>query len=163
VAYQPNPFVNPDKRDIDLPGGCKDLNEVLEKGTTVQPTLSLRRYTGTIWSLKDMLYQFDKEKCSDERLTIRHPNSGVLLILSRAEGSYKLVIRLHREETRLRDTIIEIFGEATLKENAEAPRSARTILIPLSRLWDEVAQTLGDLLIRGYGLPDGANLVFEYY
>jgi hypothetical protein len=29
--YQPNPFVNPNKRGVELPVGCKDLKDVLAK------------------------------------------------------------------------------------------------------------------------------------
>jgi hypothetical protein len=29
MAYQPNPFVNPNRRGVELPAGCKDLNDVL--------------------------------------------------------------------------------------------------------------------------------------
>jgi len=31
MAYQPNDFVNPYQRGVELPAGCKDLNEALEK------------------------------------------------------------------------------------------------------------------------------------
>jgi hypothetical protein len=31
VSYQPNPFVNPHNRGVELSAGCKDLMDVLKK------------------------------------------------------------------------------------------------------------------------------------
>jgi hypothetical protein len=31
MGYQPNDFVNPNQRGVELPAGCKDLTEVLKK------------------------------------------------------------------------------------------------------------------------------------
>jgi len=122
-----------------------------------------RIHAGTVWSLREKLYEFDKDKAQRQSLAVRHSKCGILLILSRVGHRYRLTLQLREKETAVRDAIIELFGKSVLAEKAGVWKQARTIHIPLSDRWDEVAQALNDLLIRGYGLPDGASLVFESY
>ena len=79
MAWQPNPFVDPNQRGFELPAGCKDLHDVLGR-----------------------------------------VGAGQLTAPSRAEAG----------------------GIGTVNLNA--------------------AQGVIDLLIRGYGLPENARLLFHY-
>ena len=75
---------------------------------------------------------------------------GALLILSYVESRFELTLLLHQGSAFLEEALAELFGEL------------RTLRIPLPDFWDDAAQRVIDLLIRGYGLTEGARLLFHY-
>ena len=87
---------------------------------------------------------------------------GALLIISYREGGFRLTLLLHRGSAFLEEAIVELFGEAALAKSSRTDDELQTIHIPLPDFWDDAAQGVIDLLIRGYGLPENAPLLFHY-
>jgi len=83
-------------------------------------------------------------------------------MLSYNEIRFDLALLLHRGSIFLEETIVELFGAKVLVEGSGKDEELRTVHIPLPEFWDDAAQCVVDLLIRGFGLTENARLFFHY-
>src|SRR5258708_5746417 len=153
MAYQPNPFVDPNQRGVELPAGCKDLHDMLARVGGVQLRGPSRVQAGRISATRYYLAPLYQAKSEGVALVIMSLERGALLTVSCRDGRFELTLPLRGGSVFLREAIVEIFGEAALAANARADDEMRAIHIQLPDFWDDAAQRLIDLLIRGYGLP----------
>jgi len=161
MPYQANPFVNPNERGFELPFGCKNLNDLLARVGQGRFAPHSGVQAGGIHSIRDYLYDLYKAKSPRLVLVVIHSERGALLLLSYAEGKFKLTLLVHRGSAFLEEAIVELFGNATSTEGSDA-EELRTVNIQLPDFWDDAAQCVIDLLIRGYGVSDHARLLFHY-
>lgn len=158
MAYQPNDFVNPDQRGVELPAGCKDLNEMLQKmgmqNRMARPILPLGRGT-----LKDLPKYVEKLYMEHYGLslgvTIRAAEA-ILWLHNRYAGP-KLSFLLQEQQTTLVPIFQDLFGNLGVVQ--EAGRE-KLVTVPLPHLWLEAAQTV-ERVIRGYGAEEDTDLLFH--
>ena len=162
MTYQPNPFVNPNQRGVELPAGCKDLNDVLARVGHVQFAAPGRVEAGRTSAIRSYLGRLYEAKSPGLVLVVIHSERGVLLILSSEEDGFKLTLLLHQGSNFLEEAIVELFGESALAAGSDKIDELQTVHIRLPESWDDAAQRVIDLLIRGYGLPEDARLLFHY-
>ena len=131
MAYQPNPFVDPNHRGFELPAGCKDLHDLLVKmgrGELRVPSRVLAGRIGTIRTYVAPLYEAKSQRVA---LVIMNSERGALLIISYREGRFKLILLLHKGSAFLEQAIIELFGEAALATSSRTDDELKTVHIPL--------------------------------
>jgi hypothetical protein len=162
MAYQPNPFVNPQQRGFELPACCKDLNDVLARVGQGPFTMPPRVEGGGVSELRSYVGQLYEAKSPRLVLVVMNSERGALLILAYSEIRFELTLLLHRESAFLEETLVELFGVEALITGSEENEELRTVHIPLPDFWDDAAQAVIDLLIRGYGLTENARLLFHY-
>jgi len=162
MAWQPNPFVDPNQRGFELPAGCKDLHDVLARVGAGQLTAPSRVEAGAIGTVRSYVAPLYQAKSQRVALVVMNSERGALLIMSYRDGGFKLTLLLHRGSAFLEEAIVELFGEAALAKSSRTDDELQTIHIPLPDFWDDAAQGVIDLLIRGYGLPENAPLLFHY-
>jgi len=160
MAYQPNPFVDPNKRGVELPAGCKDLNDVLAKAGMGEGQFAMpsRVQRSTVGRVRDFVSQLYETKRVGQMLVVVAPGRDVLLILSRAEEGFELTLLLHRRDAFVEEAVGGIFGESVVAQIREQKDELRTVRLGLPDWWDDAAQIVVDLLIRGYGMTDSAQV-----
>lgn len=156
-----NPFVNPNQRGFELPFGCKNLNDVLARVGQGQFAPHSGVQDGNIGSIRSYLSHLYEAKSPRLVLVIMHAERGALLILSYAAGGFKLTLLLHRGSTFLEEALSELFGQKALTIGGDT-EEFREVNIQLPDFWDDAAQAVIDLLVRGYGVSDHARLLFHY-
>src|SRR5438128_11799207 len=130
MAYQPNPFVNPNQRGVDLPPGCKDLNDVLTRaGMEAQCVIPSRVETGGLSEVRSYVCRLYQAKSRRQVLLVIHSASGAWLVLSYVEGGFRLSLLLHRGSSFLEEAIVELFGREALPA-ATSGDFLRTVHVP---------------------------------
>ena len=160
MAYQPNDFVNPNQRGVQLPAGCKDLHELLKmmgaQKRRAQLILPLKR-----GSLKDL-------PIFVQRLYMEHYGMSLYVTIRAAKailwienhhGGCTLKFLLRKKHTILATVAQNLFGNVGFDE--ETKERVRLIQAPLPHLWLEAAQIV-ESVIRGYDAPDNADLLFHF-
>ena len=150
MSYQPNDFVNPHHRGMELPAGCKDLYEVLQKlgahKQTARPIFPLRH-----GSLKDVPRYV-------QEVYLMHYGSSLAVIVRAAEAilwvhnrhtGCRLNFMLRNQHTNLAQVVRDLFGSGGFHE--EASEKLSLIKAPLPHLWLDAAQIVQSV-IRGYGV-----------
>ena len=159
---QPNPFVNPHQRGFELPAGCKDLNDVLASVGQGQVVPTNRVEAGGINAIRSYLGRLYEARSPRLVLVVMNSERGAVLMVAYVGIRFELSLLLHRGSTFLEEAILELFGEAPLLKASEKNEELPTVHIPLPDFSEDAAQRLIDLLIRGYGLTDGARLLFHF-
>jgi hypothetical protein len=160
MAYQPNDFLNPHHRSVELPAGCKDLNQFLLKNTgggtqIARPVFPLRR-----GSLKDvpryMQIVYMEHYGLSLAVMVRAANA-ILWVHNRYDGC-RLAFVLRKQHIVLEPIVQDIFANAGFHQ--ETSEDMKLITAPLPYLWLEAAQIV-ESVIRGYGALDNADLLFH--
>jgi hypothetical protein len=160
MAYQPNDFVNPHHRSVELPAGCKDLNQLLLQNTggrkqIARPVFPLRR-----GSLKDVprYVQVVYMEHYEVSLAVMVRAANAILWVHNCYDGCRLAFVLRKQDTMLEPIVQDLFGSAGFHE--EASEDMKLITAPLPHLWLEGAQIV-ESVIRGYGALDTADLLFH--
>jgi hypothetical protein len=162
MTYQPNPIVDPARRGFEMPAGCKDLHQMLTRVPGGQLGAPSRVKAGTTGTVRSYVAPLDEAKSQCVARAVMNFESGALLTISRRESGFDLTLLLHKGSAFLQEAIVELFGEAILASSGRTDDELQTVHIPLPDSWDDAAQRLIDLLIRGFGLPENARLLFHY-
>lgn len=160
MAYQPNDFVNPDHRGVELPPGCKDLNEFLVKNTggrkqMARPVLPLRR--GSLRDVPMYVQMVYMEHYGLSLAVMVRAANAILWVHNRYDGS-RLAFVLRKEHTMLEPIVQDLFGGVGFHQ--EPGENMKLFTVPLPHLWLEAAQIV-ESVIRGYGAQDNADLLFH--
>ena len=160
MAYQPNDFVNPNQRGVELPAGCKDLYEMLQKMGTqkrmARPIFPLER-----GSVKDVPRYV-------QRLYMEHYGLSLGVTIKAAEATLcvhnrysgpKLSFLVREQHTTLVPVIQDLFGNAGFHQ--ETRGKMKLFTAPLPHLWLEAAQIV-EKVICGYGAKEDAELLFHF-
>jgi len=160
VLYQPNDFVNPNQRGVDLPAGCKDLNELLQK-MGAQKRIAQSIFPAKHGNLKDIPMYL-------QRLYMEHYGLSLVVTIRAAEsilwvhnryGGCRLTFQLRKKHTMLVPVIQELFGNVKFDE--EVREEMKLITAPLPGLWLEAAQIV-ERVIRGYDAAENVELLFQF-
>jgi hypothetical protein len=160
MAYQPNDFVNPHHRGVELPAGCKDLNEFLMKNTggrkaIARPVFPLRR--GSLKDVPKYVQVVYVEHYGLSLAVMVRAANAILWVHNRYDGS-RLAFVVRKQHTMLEPIVKNLFGSGGFHE--EASQNMKLITGPLPHLWLEAAQIV-ESVIRGYGAQDNADLLFH--
>jgi hypothetical protein len=151
---QPNPFVNPNSRDVQLPDGCKDLLEVLLKA----PGKS-GHAAGAFATLKIEVRLFYQSKLNAV-LNVGIMKSDTCLLLSQVQGEFILTLAVRKEDRRLKDAFARLFGQQKVVSEISG-HDLKVVDLRLPAWWEEAGQKIMELLIHGHGLTDPSRLWFH--
>jgi len=161
MSYQPNPFVDPTQRGFELPFGCKNLNDLPAKvGQRLLPAPAGVQ-AGGMSAIRSHIGYLYEVKSPGLVLVVTYSERGALFLLSYAQERFRLTLLLHRGSTFLEEAIVELFGDDTLETGGKI-EELQTLYLPLPNFWGDAAQRVIDLLIRGYGVPEHARLLFHF-
>jgi hypothetical protein len=160
MAYQPNDFVNPHRRSVELPLECKDLNEFFLKNTggpkpIARPVFPLRR--GSLKDVPGYVQEVYMEHYGLSLAVMIRAANAILWVHSRYDGS-RLAFVFRKQHPLLEPIVQDLSGNAGFHE--EAGEDLKLITVPLPHLWLEAAQIV-ERVIRGYGAHDNADLLFH--
>ncbi len=160
MAYQPNEFVDPDQRGVELPAGCKDLHEFLQKMAAqklrAQSIFPLER--GSLKDIPIFLQRLYMEHYGMSLFVTIRAAKAILLIENRHCGC-RLSFLLRKQQPMLAPVVQELFGNTGIEE--EARDGVRLVRAPLPPLWLEGAQIV-ESVIRAYSAADNADLLFQF-
>jgi len=159
MVYQPNEFVNPNQRGVELPAGCKDLHELLQKTTqkpTARPIFGVKR--GSLKDVPNYVQRVYMEPYGLSLVVTIRAAEAILLVHNRHTGCS--LTFLAREQHKLLAPVIHDFsGKVGFREEGKA--GLKLISAPLPHLWLEAAQIVENV-IRGYDIPLNSDLLFYF-
>jgi hypothetical protein len=161
-----NPFVDTQKRSIELPFGCKELADVLGK-TNREPDSKHR------WKLLNGLQETERylaglllkpETLSYLDINLTHtphrlqllPVRGQLCILLSVDGTDKG--RLSRIRRFFRDAEISPVVDAIRSVSVVSETSSRILIYPLPVVAPDAAELITQVIREGFGIADDAPL-----
>lgn len=160
MSYQPNDFVNPYQRSVQLPAECKDLNDVLQKmGAQKRPARPI--FPVRHGSLADIPRYV-------QEVYMEHPGLSLAVTIRAAQtvlwvhnrrGGCRLSFLQRKQHTKLGPVVQGLFGNIGLNE--EANEDLKLMTAPLPHLWLEAAQIVQSI-IRGYDVPENTDLLFHF-
>lgn len=161
MSYQPNDFVNPHLRGVELPAGCKDLNELLPtmraQNQVEQPIFPLRR--GDLKDVPRYVQRVYMESYGMSLVVMLRAAEGILCIHNRS-GGCTLTFPIRNQDTMLAPVVQDLlFGNVRLHEGVR--EKMKMVTAPLPHLWLEAAQIV-ERVIRGYGAAENAALLFYF-
>ncbi len=174
-----NQFVNPKKRGVELPEGCKDLINVIRQPWQIQPAgpTKFERFTQPDYSVGT----FEHMEFQVSRLFISTAQTRFLSILCCEGDERKVVISLIFRNGTLGVTLV--LGEKDLgRESAiralfaasgaqptmdtvssTAGGASRLLRFPLPTSAPSAALMIADAFRKGFGLRESSKLFFYYH
>jgi hypothetical protein len=160
VAYQANDFVNPNQRGVELPAGCKDLNEVLQK-MGAQKQMAQPIFPQVRGDLGDVPRYVERVYMGQYGLSLGvviRAAEALLWVHNHHTGP-ALTFLLRKQHTMLAPLVEDLFGNGGFHQ--EVSGEVKLIRGPLPHLWLEGAQIV-EKVIRGYGAAENAELLFHF-
>jgi hypothetical protein len=154
-----NKFVDFGKRDVDLPAGCKDLIDVLQRAEQrAAPKLATR----SVWRLADVAAHVDRlteagAKAKNLAITWHEMN---YVLLTSEQGVISALTVIH-ENTQREQTVRGVFQEAGLAPNfvkTVAGFSVRVLRYSFPAGASNIGSLISELLRKGYGLAENVRL-----
>jgi hypothetical protein len=157
MAYQPNPFVNPNQRGMELPAGCKDLMDVLKMGGC-QPRAPGRSQI-SYGVLSDVEKQVGAvlESASKRLFSVGIPERRILVILGKREDGLTLNFFIPAKQESI---VRRMFKEPKIESPIDGMEYVSVALDPAK---DVVAMTIVELLVHVLGVLGGEQLMFCSY
>jgi len=161
-----NPFVNFKQRGVELPRGCKDLNDVLSKFPSPVFGWPHQYKQGTLADVRNCanrLYHrpYGEKTPFKQTLFILHWQKNVLLMATRDRGFINIEFMLRPSDAFVSEAITEIFGEKA--QFTPSPiEGFQTVRVPLPESWEESAQLIIDFLLRAYGISEDDKFIFSF-
>ena len=177
MAYQPNPFVNPEQRGVGLPPGCKDLIDVLKKGSgaefydgfahllqkrtaTDQCVVTAYYGSGGFREIEPEVSKFLVTKAARKFLSVMDRPRHFFVTVFCDENVISLKVSVQPTQTAVKVALRRIFGKADL---CQKEREREFLSVPLDGSTAEIARVLTELLRDGYGVKEGEELMFYAY
>jgi hypothetical protein len=160
VPYQANDFVNPNQRGVELPAGCKDLNQVLQK-MGAQKRMARPIFPQVRGNLRDVPRYV-------QRVYMEHYGFSLGVVIRAAEALLwvhnlhsgpALTFLLRQQHAMPASLVQDLFGNGGFHE--EVSGEVKLIRGPLPHLWLEASQVV-QKVIRGYGTAEDAELLFHF-
>jgi hypothetical protein len=161
LGMGPNPFVNPNQRGVELPGGCKDLMDVLKMGGVDRPAAGRPMISyGALREIEQRVATFLQWRASELLFSVGVPKRGILVILlNRTEGLI-LNFSVPANQESMKDLIRRIFENPKFGENVCGTEYVSVALNPAK---DWVARMMVELLVEGFGVLEEEQLMFVSY
>jgi hypothetical protein len=153
----PNSFVNPNQRGVELPTGCKDLIDVLKMGGS-QP-----RAPGRSQISYGVLSEVEKrvgavlESATVQLFSVGIPNRRILLVLLKLEDGLTLSFSITANQ---QSVVSRMFEEPKIGRTIDGMEYVSVALGPAK---DVVAMTIVELLVQGFEVLEGEQLMFSSY
>ena len=160
MAHEPNAFVNPNQRGVDLPAGCVNLHELLQK-MAAQKRKARTMFPLERGSLKDIPRHVQALYMGNYGMSLFvmiRAVDALLWVQNRDSGS-RLSFLLKKHHTGLAPVIQDFSGKVGFHE--ETMKGVKQVTIPLPHLWLEAAQIVEEA-IRGYGASQNTDLLFYF-
>ena len=175
MDYQPNPFVNPNQRGIELPAGCKDLMDVLKMQPVAEGWFDGEKWKGR---RKGKGVVTGGSKIEKGGLSVLESQVAKFL----ATTSERKLFSVFARSPRLMVSVFHDGREASLKLNVKpAQAAAKEVLrrifqrpelcqtekefvsVSLVNSAPEITRVLRELLTDGFGVKEGEELMFHMY
>lgn len=158
MAYQPNDFVNPYQRGVELPAGCTDLNDALLKmgAENRRPQRVFPTKTGSLKDIPRYVQAVFMEGHGVTLVVVLRAMEAFLYVQNRYGGN-KLIFLQRKQDTGLAPILQEFSGNIEVRE--QSTEGVKLVTIPLPHLWLEAAQLL-ERVVRAYGVAENAELLF---
>ena len=173
-----NPFVNLQKRSIQLPKGCKDLIDVLRPprvwgavGETIyygEPFPKADRIeTGGLAHVEHYLSRLLQSAAKRKTLLISSPDWRAWCVLAHYDDVLTVTVFVECSESLREEAVRGLFIEAGIAPTVDYVSSAegvpkRGLAYPLPADASRAAQLTAELMRRAYGVTDVAALDFLY-
>lgn len=174
MLNQPNPFVNPNQRGIQLPLGCKDLMDVLKmtggrdlaaayssKAVLGVSSGTVKTESGNLDELAPRLTGFFEVFTQGKMFAVSVCEKRVFLaVVGTRVNELVLILFLHQDQAAARDALKQMF---------ENPRfgwkiaGVEYVTVPLPLATNEAVEKLVELLTDGFGIEPEEILTFELY
>ncbi len=160
-----NEFVNMGKRSIELPGGCKDLIDVLQPAkphALAKLTISLA--AGGLADLAKHLVNLEEQGEKNKNLAITWHELNYLHFVN--EGLFLTALLVVHDNTHREQAIRAVFaaaGLAPIRDEAVNGWSVRVLGYPLHAGASGIEELISDLLRKGYGLAENVRLEFAFW
>jgi hypothetical protein len=161
VSYQTNDFVNPNQRGVELPPGCKDLNELLQQHMGVQKRKARPIFPIKPGSMKDIpryVQAVYMENYGESLVVIIRAANAILYVHNAPSGS-RLTFLLKNQQAGLATAVQELSANIGFRD--EVREGVKRVSIPLPHLWLEAAQIV-EKVIGGCGAAENADLLFYF-
>lgn len=161
MGYQPNDFVNPNQRGVELPPGCKDLMDVLKKEgqvgrATGRPEISY----GVLSEIPTRVETLLRSKAHRQLFSAGIPKRGFMVILLKREDGLTLNFSVPAKQETVKDAIRRIFENPTFGENI---CGMEYVSVTLNAAKDAVAEMMVESLMEGFGVLEEEQLMFVSY
>jgi hypothetical protein len=161
VAYEPNPFVNPNQRGVELPAGCKDLMDVLKLQPVAEGSMGTARIDiGKTKDIPGRVAAFLGEKKSQRLLSVTSPARHIFVTVMCRDEEFSLNLFVFKNQIGLRDALRRIFAD---KDLCRGEREPEFVNLPLSGSAVEIVKVLTELLVEGCGVTEEESLLFHGY
>ena len=158
-----NPFVDPQKRGIELPEGCKDLMDVLQaaRAAEAQPP---EPPTKGLAHIERYVFRLLASAAKSRALWIDCDHASLLGLFCGKRGLRALVFVDAGREQAVR----ALLAESGISPMQDDPLSAngpcsRFLMYPLPVAASGAAQLVRQLLTKGFGLAEDIALEFRYH
>jgi len=156
-----NPFVNLKKRAIELPTGCKDLNDLLLRIENFRPDTQGQFTEGGFAEIRTYVGRLCDGEFTGQVLFILHHEKSVILIVSHDGDSIRLELLLHPDDAFVKEALTEIFGESGLQFLTDI-RPLQYIRVSLPKHCEEPGQPIIDFLLRAYSVSEADKFILLY-
>jgi hypothetical protein len=165
-----NQFVNPKKRSIQLPPGCKDLIDVLRP--LARKVWAPRVEGGTLMDVRRCVNQLFAASEVNVQLCIGSPQGNDHMVLHREGTGFSGVVPMRgREQERLGEAFFsrrsikptndEVIGPADgFIKHPDMP--TRVMVVPLPAVASDTVELVVALLREVYGVSEESRLEFLY-
>jgi len=159
MGHQPNPFVNPNQRGVELPSGCKDLMDVLKMGGSERPRAeSQMDWYGALSEVEQYVRDFLEPEAGEQLLFVGIPKRHIMLILAKRGGVLTLNFSVPAKKQAMKDEVRRIFQNPKFGESL---RGREYVSVALNPAKDAVAMMMVELLMEGFGVLEGEQLIFR--
>jgi hypothetical protein len=156
MGYQPNPFVNPNQRGVELPAGCKDLMDVLKIGGSQQAPGRVQVSHGVLSDVEKHVGEV-LESASKQLFSVGIPKRRILVILGKREDGLMLNFSIPAKQ---QSVVRRMFQEPKIGRPIDGMEYVSVTLGPAK---DVVAMTIVELLVEGFGVTEGERMMFCSY
>jgi hypothetical protein len=154
-----NKFVNFGKRSVELPAGCKDLIDVLQRAKRdPASTLTIHSAEG-LGDVANHLFRLLEAGAKSRYLAVTWHEMNYVELMN--EGGAVTALAVVHEITHREQAVREVFKAASLKpihDEAAAGWSIRVLVYPLPADECILRELVSDLLRKGYGLAEAVRL-----
>ena len=162
-----NPFVNDQKREIDLPEGCKDLVEMLQVAKQDSNFKSKWKLARGLTEAERFLLTRLLAPAKLRHLSIELPKQAHRVHLAHIEGALSVVVAIDCGETGRLQAVRAVLHAAGAISTAGqvigcVTTPLRLIICPLPSGGPDAAELIAQLLRNGFALPEETPLYFSY-
>src|SRR6267142_1217588 len=115
MGHQPNPFMNPNQRGVELPEGCKDLMDVLKKDGSLRPGAESQMvWHGVVSEVEQRVEAFSESGAGERLFSVGIQGRGIRLFLLKRGEDLSLNFSVPGKQQSAKDAVRRIFENPKL-------------------------------------------------